>query len=478
MVKKIGLYIFRRDLRLTDNLALNLLAKQVDEIIPIFILDPNQIKKNNKNKYHFSESAVQFICECLINLNEQLHEYNSQLYLFMGEADKIVNKLINELNIDYVGFNLDFSPYAQKRDTKIISICDNKKIPVITSDCDLTLLPTDLLLNNGKPFKVYGSFYKHAVKFKVNKPERLPKVDFSNHISVKGNYPINKLKNLYTENKNLDQRGGLIECMKRINNIKKQKKYNIMRDRLDYETTHLSAYLNMGIISRRQIYHIFKSKLGNKTQLLKQCYWADFYLIAFRFIDNANSYKNYIDTRFDKIKWRKSSEFKKEFNTFWNSQTGLLVIDAAIKQLRTTGYMHNRARMICVIYTCKYLMINMLDPKWGSQCWYSRSLVDCMGSSNNKLNNNWALDFDLTGRRFGTGISGRGMDVSNEKTIKDFDPDGNYIKKWLPHLKDVPIKDLKNWDKEIAEKYDNIHPYFKGDLKQMYLRWFQHTKTL
>ena len=394
-------------------------------------------------------------------------------------ANKSVNhtiqKLINILDISHIGFNLDFSPYAQKRDADILKLCNDNNISAIVSDSDGLLLSTEQMLNdNGQAFRVYGSFYKHVIKHQINKPKKLPRISFYNK-SIKGSYPITFLTKLYEFNPYLDQNGGLTECMKRIKAIKYQKNYNTMRDRLDYETTHLSAYISMGIVSCRQIYHILKSKLGNKTDLLKQMYWQSFYLVSYRFIENANSFTHYIDSRFDKIKWRTYSEYKKDFTALWESKTGLLVIDAAMKQLRTTGFMHGRARMICVIYACKYLMINMLDPKWGSHAWYSRSLVDCAGA-NNKMNNNWAMDFDLTGRRFGAGISGRPMDVSNEKTISKFDPEANYIKKWLPHLKDVPVKDLKHWNKDIADTYDNIHPYFTGDLKQMYLRWRHHTK--
>jgi deoxyribodipyrimidine photo-lyase len=477
MVKKIGLFIFRRDCRLVDNNALNELAKQVDEIIPIFILDPNQIKKNNKNKYYFSNNAVQFICETLIDLDKQLKEYGSHLYLFMGEPDKIVHKIIKDYDIEYVAFNLDFSPYAIKRDHHILKLCEQEEINCITNDWDLNLLPTEKMLNSGKPFKVYGAYYKHAVKYNVDKPKNLPKVKFISHFDVSGLYPISHLKKLYKENELIDQRGGLEECQKKINALKKQKDYNTMRDRLDYETTHLSAYLNMGTISIRQAYYLFKSKLGSRTQLLKQLYWRDFYHCAIRFIDNASSYTNYIDSRFDDIKWRKSTEFKKEFDKMWYSKTGFLLIDAGMRQLQTTGFLHNRCRMQMVIFANKYLRINMLDPKYGSQVWFSRLLVDAIGIAQNKMNNNWSLDFDLSGRRFGIGISGRGMDISNIE-IKKFDPECNYIKKWLPHLKDIPNKDLYKWSDEMAEKYKHIHPAPMFDSKERYQEWIKLTKHL
>ena len=419
---KYGLMIFRRDLRLIDNLALNKLAKLVDVIIPIFILDENQIKRTEKNKYHYSNNAVQFICEAIENLDSQLRLRGGKLFLFMGNPEKIVDKILRAVKIDYIGFNLDFSPYALARDKKLF------KYNCITSEDDLTLLPTAKLLNGDKPFKVFGAFYKKVRKFKVNKPEKLPKVKFAKSIPLK---TFKGLKTLYEENKNLDR-------------------------------SHMSAKLNMGIISRRQAY------LTNK-KIRKGLYWSDFFLMAYRFVDNASSYEKYIDPRFDKIKWRTRAEFGDEFDNFWNSTTGILIIDASVRQLRTTGFMDNRSRLLCAVYCCKYLMINMLDPKYGSQAWFSRTLVDCMGA-NNKMNNNWILDFDLSGRRFGVGISGRGMKMDNSNTV--------YIKKWLPELKDVADRDIRHWDAKIAKKYNNIHPAFSGDLKKMYQRWIRRTKNL
>ena len=119
----------------------------------------------------------------------------------------------------------------------------------------------------------------------------------------------------------------------------------------------------------------------------------------------------------------------------------------------------------------------MLDPKYGSQVWFSRLLVDAIGIAQNKMNNNWSLDFDLSGRRFGVGISGRGMNISNIE-IKKFDPECNYIKKWLPHIKDVSCKDLYKWNEEMAEKYNNIHPPPMFDSKERYQEWIKLTKHL
>jgi len=125
---KIGLYIFRRDLRLIDNLGLNELSKKVDYIIPIFIIDKNQIKKNKNNKNYYSDNAVQFILESVYDLNNEIMNYNNKLQLFYGNYKKIIKDIIikiiekNKYEL-YVGFNNDFSNYAIERDNYIINLC-------------------------------------------------------------------------------------------------------------------------------------------------------------------------------------------------------------------------------------------------------------------------------------------------------------------------------------------------------------------
>jgi deoxyribodipyrimidine photo-lyase len=175
---KLGIFVFRRDLRLIDNLGLNLLIDQVDHVIPIFILDKNQIKINTKNKYYFSNNAVQFICESLEDLNQQLSKCNSKLYLFYGEPENIIEKLIKKMPVTHIGFNLDFSVYAINRDNKLIELCKKNNIIPITSDHDQFLLQTDLLLNKKNPFKQFGSFYKNAKKSHIPLPEKLKKKIF------------------------------------------------------------------------------------------------------------------------------------------------------------------------------------------------------------------------------------------------------------------------------------------------------------
>lgn len=204
-----------------------------------------------------------------------------------------------------------------------------------------------------------------------------------------------------------------------------------MRDRLDY-TTNLSGYLNIGCISIREAYHMIIKKLGRKNDLIKQLYWRDFYLQVVRYLDDGNKYEH-MDKRYKKIKWVNSVEL---WNKLINSQTGFLLIDAAMNELKNTGFMHNRARLIVGTFWTKYLLINIFHPIYGSQVGFSKYLLDAIGSSQNKMNNQWITEFDYPGKKFSpknAPIAGRPMNPSN-KMITKWDPECIYMLKNGCHI--------------------------------------------
>jgi len=486
MNQKIGIFIFRRDLRLQDNIGLLRLQSEVDIIIPVFILDKYQIKKSSHNKYYFSNNAVQFMCESLYDLNQSLIKYDSYLRIYYGHPKKIINKLIKwtithfDLKSDpsniFLSFNADFSKYSIKRDSVLKDICTKHKIKFFTSDSDFTLVPfNQLIKSDGNGFKQFGAFYKNAIKHTVNKPIRTNYNSYLNYnIKTKSEYDIDRLDAFYQFNDNLAQNGGRVKAYLKLRKLDKFKSYNELRDRLDYQTTNLSAYLNFGCVSCREVYHLTKVALGKSSQILKQLYWRDFYLQALKYLPHGNEY-HHMDQRYEQIKWAKSSVAEKYWKILLDSKTGFLIIDAAIQELKTTGFMHNRARMIVGVFWTKFLLINIFDPIYGSQVGFSKYLVDAIGPSQNKMNHQWITEFDYPGKKYAPSsapIAGRPMDPSN-RMITKFDPDCVYIKKWLPHLVNIPNKDLIKWSEPIAEKYGNIHPSPMFDYKTKYAEWIK-----
>ena len=467
MINKLGIFIFRKDFRLYDNLALIELSKNCDNILPIFIFDNYQIDITDHNKYYRSNNAIQFLCESLIDLNKQL---DNKLMFFKGEPIKILEKIIKKLKSNnnlIFGFNLDFTKYAIKRDNDIIKLLKYNKIELITCDHDHTLIPFENMIKKDKSaYMVYGSFYKNAIKTKVNNSikNNFKKYIKNNNLDF-NRISINDFKKLYKENKNIAQHGGRSIALKKINNLSVYKNYSKNRDYLDFNTYQVSAALNFGCVSIREFYHIIKKNIDIKKQL----YWRDYYTCILRYIPNANSYSLMIDPRFNKVKWTNSFKY---WNKLMESKTGFLIVDAGMRELIKTGYIGNRVRLILGTFWIKYLLINPLHSKYGSQVGFSRFLVDC-NTSQNKLNHQWFTDLDLSGRRFSkhgcNSLTGRMMRIDNE-VIKKFDADCNYIKTWLPELKDIPNKDLYKWDEKIQKKY-NIHyaPIFNWE--EQYLKY-------
>ena len=154
-----------------------------------------------------------------------------------------------------------------------------------------------------------------------------------------------------------------------------------------------------------------------------------------------------------------------------NSKTGFLIVDAAIQEIKHTGFMHNRCRMIVGVFSVKYLGINPLCRYIGLNDWFSRYLVDC-STSQNKLNTQWVTELDFSGKKFAPSsapIAGRPMNISNSM-IKKWDPECIYIKKWLPHLANMDNKTLYNWDTKSNE---SVHPKPIFDAKIRYSEWIK-----
>jgi len=452
-MKKIGIFIFRKDLRLTDNLGLINLSNVCSQIIPIFILDNNQINKTEDNKYYRSNNAIQFMCESIIDLNQQL---NNKLNLYKGDPIIVLNKIINTIYNNYdeiiISYNMDYTKYALLRDNEINNIIEKyNKIKLLKEENDISLIPfPNMIKSDNTPYMVFGAFYKNAIKINVNniiqnKFKKYIKLDNITNIS----YNINKLDKLYIKNNYIAQHGGRTIALAKINNKDIYKNYSNNRDLLTFKTYEISAALNFGCLSVREFYHIIKYNITIKKQL----YWRDFYSCILRYSPNANSYNKFIDSRFNTVKWENSYKY---WELLINSQTGYLIIDAAMRELIKTGYIGNRTRLLLGTFWIKYLLINPLHSKYGSQVGFSYYLVDC-NTSQNKLNHQWFTDLDLSGRRFSkkgcNPLTGRMMRIDNE-VIKKFDPNCEYIKKWLPELKNIPNKELYKWDENIQKKYN------------------------
>ncbi len=487
----LGIFIFRKDLRIEDNLGLNMLSNVCEEIIPVFIFDPYQVDLNSKTKNYLSFPALRFLCESVIDLDEILIKKSSKLNVFYGKPHNVVKHLLNHFaeskkyKTISVGFNLDFTSYSLKRDEMIKKVCEDNQIELLTNSDDNTLCSMDLLKKDEtSPYKQYGAFRKNMLTHKKDfKEVTTVKISFVKKTPIDKTLNNQEINSLWKDN--IDKNYVPLEvgsrklALKILSNLKDFKDYNTKRDTLSWNTTHLSAYLNFGLISEREFYWALVDKLGNQTQLINQVIWREYYLCLLRYLPKANSYDEHVDPRYDKIKWvdkmpSKTSREWKEWDLMMKSKTGFLLVDAALQEILHSGFMHNRCRMIVGVFSVKYLGINPLCRYIGLNDWFSRHLVDC-STSQNKLNAQWVTELDFPGKKFAPSnapIAGRPMNISNEM-IKKWDPDCIYIKKWLPHLANVDNAIIYKWDTKYI---DNIHPKPIFDPKARYQEWIDMCK--
>lgn len=456
-----SIFLFCRDYRLDDNKGLIECLKNSEICIPIFVFTPEQITKNQ----YKSDNCVQFMIESLEDLNNQLKKHHSKLTYFYGQTHKIIHKLIKKYNIDVVYTNKDYTPFAKKREKYIEKVCKMSNISFELHE-DYLLYPVKSILTGSKEvYTKFTPYFNNAKKTKVDDPI---KNNYNNYIkrpSLEGSYK-GSLDKFYTYNDNLKEYGigGRKYGKNILKNIGKFKNYNKMRNILSYSTTKLSAYIKFGCVSIREVYHAMKDKLGMKNDLIKQLYWREFYYNIMEEYPYVIGKYGSLKEKYNKIQWNQPGTHLTKWK---NGMTGYPIVDAAMQELNTTGYMHNRGRLIVSNFLIKVLGISW---KHGEK-YFAQTLVDYSVAVNN---GNWQWS------------SGSGADSQQYNRVfnpylqsEKYDPDCEYIKKWLPELKDVPSKHIHQWNK-YYEEYNINYPkpiidYDEGKKEMMkrYLKIFK-----
>lgn len=432
---KLSLFIFRRDLRLSDNTGLIKALDESEFVLPCFIFDPNQVTTSNKYK---SDNAIQFMIESLEDLENQLEKRDAKLLLFYSKPDIIIGKLLKELAIQAIYVNRDYTPYSIERDKRIKEICNKNKVNFFSFSDLLLNEPEDIKNKQGKPYTIFTPFYKFSSQIPVREPQD------------------NKFKNFYIKNLGFNQKniykkilkeknpdiyvsGGRTNCSKILKNIKNFSNYINTRDLPEFDTTLFSAHLKFGTYSVREIFYKISQALGHKHPLLRQLYWRDFFThIAFNF---PHIFGRPFKLNYNNIEW---SEDRKKFELWCNGKTGFPIVDAGMRQLNKTGFMHNRVRMIVGSFLVKDLHLNWL---WGEK-YFAQKLVDYDPSVNN---GNWQW------------CASTGCDSQPYFRIfnpwlqqKKFDPECIYIKRYIPELKNVDPKIINTW--YLSKKEINGYP--------------------
>ena len=408
---KTNIFWFRRDLRLDDNIGLNSALSSGNPVLGIFIFDEDIIE-NLPN----DDARISFIYQKLEEINKRLNTVNSSLLVIKGKPINVFNNLIKEYEIENLYSNLDYEPYAIDRDKKISNLLKKNKIHHFQYKDQVIFGPTEILKENSLPYTVFTAYKnKWLSKFKQASISTEIFLDFSNFLKIKNQFPL------------LSEIGFLKSKIKVVDfNLESIRNYSSQRDYPFLNAgTSLSVHLRFGTVSIR---HVINSIPNNETTFLSELIWREFFmqiLFHFPYVVNSNFKKKY-----DEIQWKND---KKDFQNWCDGKTGYPIVDAGMQELKITGYMHNRARMIVAGFLCKHLLI---DWRWGER-YFSLKLLDYELSSNNG-NWQWAA---------GTGCdSAPYFRIFNPITQQNrFDKDFIYIKRWIKDF------DKENYIESIVE---------------------------
>lgn len=430
------LFIFRRDLRAIDNVGLNHAMVNYTNIIPIFIFTPEQVGDNNKYR---SNNAIQFMVESLQELDSVLRGSGSQLHILRDNNITALRKLVKSLKIEAVVFNQDYTPYAIKRDNAIKKECTKLGINCDTCEDYLMSKVGELNKANDTPYTVFTPFKNNGLQFPPPKPARSRLRNLAKVPRISLTFPA------ITKNPHIRVHGGRSNGLKALRGVIAHKNYGKNRNTVSISTTLLSAYIKFGCISIREVYWRVRSVAGLRSELMSQLYWREFYYYIVYFFPQVMG-QNF-NPRYDGIRWKWSAA---HFKRWAEGKTGFPIVDAGMRELNTTGYMHNRARLI----TANFLN-RMLGMDWrkGEQ-YYATQLTDYDPAVNNG-NWQWVASTGVDPKPYFQRL------FNPMQQSSKYDPNAIYIKKWLPELVDIPAAHLHDWGKYHVEYNVKELGYYK-----------------
>ncbi len=416
METAINIFWFRRDLRLDDNCGLFNALSSDKKVLPIFIFDEDILNKLPKD-----DSRVSFLHQELENIQEQLLKINSSISVFHGKPVEIFKDLLEKYSIDTVFTNHDYEPYAIKRDLEIKDFLESKNSSFKTFKDQVIFERAEIVKKDGTAYKVYTPYSKKWIEaFQLQRIQFFPSEE--------------KLENLI---KNETHQFLSLEEIGFIASSIKVASYKVDATLIDtYEetrnfpaknsTSRLGTHLRFGTVSIRKM--VDKASKSNNSTFLKELIWREFFMqILWHF---PHTTKESFKPQYDRILWRNNEE---EFNAWCQGKTGYPLVDAGMRELNQTGFMHNRVRMLVGSFLCKHLLI---DWRWG-EAYFAEKLHDYEQSSNI---GNWQW------------VAGTGVDASpyfrvfNPTTqILKFDKNLEYINKWVPDFQEL------TYSKEIVD---------------------------
>jgi deoxyribodipyrimidine photo-lyase len=406
--EKISLFWFRRDLRIEDNTALINALNSNYPVLPIFIFDNDILEGLDRN-----DARVNFIYDCLEKIDSVLKMNKSSLRIFKSSITEAWAIILNEYDVQGVYVNEDYEPYALQRDEMVSSILASKQIKLNSSTDHVVFKPGTIRKDDNSPYTVYTPFKnKWLNHFSVNPISIELKTSYLNFVKLKFSFPSRGELNIVGSKIKVED-----FSLSSLDN------YEVSRDfpALD-QTSYLGPHLRFGTVSIRTIISKLKS---SDSVFLSELIWREFFIqILFHFprVINEN-----FKLKYNGIVWRNNVT---ECELWCKGETGYPIVDAGMRQLNETGYMHNRVRMITASFLCKHLLI---DWRWG-EAYFAEKLLDYDLASNN---GNWQW------------VAGTGCDSApyfrifspSAQTLK-FDSDLKYVNFWVHELNELNYKPI------------------------------------
>ncbi|GET24773.1 deoxyribodipyrimidine photo-lyase [Prolixibacter sp. NT017] len=399
----VSIFWFRRDLRLEDNIGLMHALKTRENVLPVFIFDPEIFQRDQKNR----NVQVGFVYDALLSIKEKLETLGSDLYVAAGKPLDVFKTLMETYHIFSVYANREYEPYTLQRDEEIASFLNQHEVEFHTYKDHVLFEKDEIVKDNGEPYTVFTAYKqrflrklnqsmvvpapisKYAHNFFRTMPIPMPSLEEMKYSRVDVPIPPRKLPaellKSYESERDFPARNG---------------------------TSHLSVHLRFGTVSIRKVTAL---AMQHSDTFLSELIWRNFYSVILWFFPEVvhRSFK----PAYDDIVWENKKE---QFEAWCEGRTGYPLVDAGMRELNATGYMHNRVRMVVASFLCKHLLI---DWRWG-EAYFASKLLDYDLASNN---GGWQW------------AAGSGNDAAPyfrvfnpELQAKKFDPKGEYIVKWVP----------------------------------------------
>lgn len=409
MAARISVFWFRRDLRLNDNVGLHHALNGGFPVLPIFIFDKEILDKLPKN-----DARVSFIYKTLQRMSAQLkNNAGSSIAMYHGTPEEVFSKIIVKYDIDAVYTNHDYEPYAKQRDEEIKKLLDKKDIEFKTFKDQVIFEKSEVVKDDGNPYVVYTPYKRKWQEQFDSKNDIKEYVLKSSSFFANDALPNLTLENMGFENSDITVPDYTVTS-ELINNYEDTRNFPAKKN----GTSRLGPHLRFGTVSVRQM---VKKAIAEENKVFwSELIWREFFMqILWHFPHTVN---NSFKPKYDRILWRNNEA---EFEKWKNGQTGYALVDAGMRELNQTGYMHNRVRMLVASFLCKHLLI---DWRWG-EAYFAEKLLD-FDLSANVGNWQWAA---------GSGVDAAPyFRIFNPMTqIEKFDKQKEYVQKWVPELNEL-----------------------------------------